>query len=140
MSHEALVPDLISALYQGSAPIDPDWISDDLLFSDPLVRVRGSAKVVRMFGRLSGFFAATEIKVLDLKEADDESSTWAMEVHYKRSLQATPTIFKSTLVVTGPAAVIESITEHWHKPMSLRGGSKGLVPRPMRAMLGWMFS
>jgi hypothetical protein len=140
MNHETLVPDVIRALYEGSSEIDQACLSDVLLFSDPLVRVRGSAKVVRMFGRLSGFFAATEIKVFAFEEADEQSSTWAMEVHYKRSPKAKPKIFKSTVVVTGTAERIESITEHWHKPMSLRGGSKGLVPRPMRAMLGWMFS
>ena len=140
MDHETSVPNLIRALYEGSSEIDQACLSDVLLFSDPLVRVRGSAKVVRMFGRLSGFFAATEIKAFALEEADEQSSTWAMEVHYKRSPKAKPKVFESTLVVTGPAAAIESITEHWHKPLRMRGGFKGLVPRSMRAMLGWVFS
>ena len=140
MDHETFVPNLIRALYEGSSDIDQACLSDELLFSDPLVRVRGSAKVVRMFGRLSGFFAATEIKTFTLEETDEQSSTWAMEVHYKRRPDAKPKVFKSTVEVTGPATSIESITEHWHQPMRMRGGSKGLVPRPMRAMLGWMFS
>ena len=140
MDHETFVPNLIRALYEGSSDIDQACLSDELLFSDPLVRVRGSAKVVRMFGRLSGFFAATEIKAFTLEETDEQSSTWAMEVRYKRRSEASAKIFKSTLVVTGRATAVESITEHWHEPMRLRGGARALVPRPMRAMLGWMFS
>ena len=139
-AHTEVVPDLIRALYEGSDALDASCLHDDLFFSDPLVRVAGQAKVVRMFGRLTGFFAATQVVTIALKEASETQSTWALEVHYKRRAEGRPKIFESTLVVTGPAQAIETITEHWHAPWNMVGGRRGLIPRPLRAALGWVFS
>jgi hypothetical protein len=139
-SHTEVVPDLIRALYEGSGTLDASCLHEDLFFSDPLVRVGGKTKVLRMFGKLTGFFAATQVANLEVQEAQGSESTWALEVHYKRSPDATPKVFKSTLVVTGPADAIETITEHWHAPWNMAGGRRGLMPRPLRAALGWVFS
>ena len=139
-AHTDVVPDLIRAMYEGSDALDASYLREDLFFSDPLVRVGGKTKVLKMFGKLTGFFAATQVMNLEVQEARDTQSTWALEVHYKRTRDAQPKIFKSTLVVTGSADAIEAITEHWHAPWSMAGGRRGLIPRPLRAALGWVFS
>ena len=140
MDHQALVPDLIRALYEGSSEPQDEHMADDMFFSDPLVRVRGRAKVARMFRRLNGFFAATKVVTLNCEEQRADYSRWSFDIDYARKEGAKPIAFHSHLEVTSRGGQIQSITEHWHQPYELRGGTKGLIPRWMRATAGWVVS
>ena len=140
MDHQALVPDLIRALYEGLSEPQDEHMADDMFFSDPLVRVRGRTKVARMFRRLNGFFAATKVVNLNCEEQRADYSRWSFDIDYARKEGAKPIAFHSHLEVTSRAGQIQSITEHWHKPYELRGGTKGLIPRWMRATAGWIVS
>ena len=140
MDYEAVIPDLIRALYEGSSELHDPILADDLRFSDPLVRVSGRAKVARMFRRLNGFFAASKVVTLICEEEREGYSRWRFDIDYARKEGAKPIRFHSHLEVTSSAGQIQSITEHWHQPYELRGGTKGLIPRWMRAMAGWVVS
>ena len=140
MDHEAVIPDVIHALYEGSSALHDQILANDLLFSDPLVRVSGRAKVTRMFRRLNGLFAATKVVTLICEEQREGFSLWSFDIDYARKDGAQPIRFHSHLEVTSRGGQIQSITEHWHKPYELRGGTKGLIPRWMRATAGWVVS
>ena len=123
MDHQALVPDLICALYEGSSAPQDQHLAEAVLFSDPLVRVSGRAKVARMFARLNGFFAATKVVTLNCEEQRADYSRWSFEIDYARKEGAKPIAFHSHLEVTSRGGQIQSITEHWHQPYELRGGT-----------------
>ena len=140
MDHQSLIPDLIRALYEGSSVPQDQHLAATVFFSDPLVRVSGRAKVTRMFRRLNGLFAATKVVTLNCEEQREGYSRWSFDIDYARKEGAQPIRFHSHLEVTSHGGRIQSITEHWHKPYELRGGTKGLIPRWMRATAGWVVS
>ena len=140
MDHETTVPILVRALYEGSSTPNPEHMLEQVLFSDPLVRVSGRRNVERMFRRLNGFFAQTRVSELKLEDATADYSRWSFDVHYGRKPGAKPIHFHSHIEVTSQGDQIKSITEHWHQPYELRGGVKGLVPRWLRASMGWVVS
>ena len=140
MDHQELIPDLIRALYEGSSVPQDQHLAEAVLFSDPLVRVSGRAKVARMFARLNGFFAATKVVTLNCEEQREGYSRWSFEIDYARKEGAKPIRFHSHLEVASGGGQVQSIIEHWHRPYELRGGTKGLIPRWVRATAGWVVS
>ena len=140
MDHQELIPDIIRALYEGSSVPQDQHLAEAVLFSDPLVRVSGRAKVARMFARLNGFFAATKVVTLNCEEQREGYSRWSFEIDYARKEGAKPIRFHSHLEVASGGGQVQSIIEHWHRPYELRGGTKGLIPRWMRATAGWVVS
>ncbi|MEE2836071.1 MAG: hypothetical protein VYB65_08660 [Myxococcota bacterium] len=140
MDHRAVVPQLVRGLYEGGAGADEATLGDALEFSDPLVRVQGRARVLRMFRRLSALFPATQVALTELDELGDGWSRWSVTVRYARRVGAKPVVFRSTLHVISEGARIQSLTEHWRKPYPLNGGRRGLLPRWLRQAAGRVVS
>ena len=124
-------------LYEGRQAEHPNTYSTDLVFSDPLVLVQNQARVEEMFRKLNKIFPATEIA--SFEASPNETSTWLMQVHYKKTPTSRPKVFKSRVNIEFNDGLISRITEHWQKPLKLSGDGRSVLSRGVRSGLGRLF-
>ena len=123
--------------YEGRNAEQPNTLAEDLVFSDPLVLVRGQLRVEDMFRKLNKIFPATEI--VSFESAPNEVTLWLMQVHYKKTPTSRPKVFKSRVNIEFNDGLICRITEHWQKPFKLSGDGQSVVSRGLRSGLGRLF-
>ena len=124
-------------LYEGRTERPEIPLSDDVEFRDPLVLVKDRSRVEEMFRKLNNFYPATQINVFEPIEG--EPLSWTMHTHYRKTEQSTPKIFQSTLELEVENGYVRRITEHWHKPLPLRGDGSSLLSRGIRKGIGRLF-
>ena len=124
-------------LYEGRTKGSELPLSEDVEFRDPLVLVKDRSRVEEMFRKLNNFYPATEINVFDPIEG--EPLSWTMHTHYRKTEQSDPKVFQSTLELELEDGLVRRITEHWHKPLTLRGDGSSLLSRGIRTGIGRLF-
>ena len=124
-------------LYEGRQAEHPKTFNEDIVFSDPLVLVQGRIRVEEMFRKLNKIFPATEL--ISFEAIPNEIITWQMQVHYKKRPTSTPKVFQSRVNIEFKDGLISKITEHWEKPMRLKGDGQSILSRGLRGGLGRLF-
>ena len=124
-------------LYEGRGQVHPENLSEDCVFSDPLVLVKGRSRVEEMFRKLNKIFPATDI--VSFEPDPSAVTTWLMQVHYKKTPSSNPKVFQSRVNIEFREGLISKISEHWQKPLSLNGDGQSILSRGLRSGLGRLF-
>jgi hypothetical protein len=112
----------------------------DLTFMDPLVRIYTRRQNLRMFARLRRLFPASELTRFERLEAtppsaDRTTTTYLMEIRYRRSAAETGHTMRSHLAVTTEGGVVVGLVEDWKAPVHIAAGSVPILHRA-RGLLG----
>ena len=127
---------LIKFLYEGRGECPQDALNAEVMFQDPLVMVEGNQPVEAMFLRFYKVLPATEIVSLVQDPYAEHYNTWNMTVDYKRKPDGYPRTIVSTLEIDLKDDKIIRMTEHWIKPVKLRGDKKNVLGKMFRKRLG----
>ncbi len=128
----------LKRLYEGRDSEQGLPLDDNIEFRDPMVIVRGQNRVLRMFRRLNALFPAT--RIVECTPMDHQHRQFALCVHYGRSPQSTPKVFRTTLDIQVSDGRLTSMVEHWTQPMNLRGDSERAISTWVRSGLGRLLS
>ena len=111
-----------------------------LTFLDPLVRVYTLRQTLRMFEKLRRLFPKTELtqfEPLEVTAQSDErtTTTYLMEVRYRRGTAGPGHAVRSHLAVTTEGGLVVSLVEDWKAPVQLGAGSVPAL-HGVRALMG----
>ena len=131
-----ITKELIHFLYEGRSLCPQGALSPKVVFQDPLVMVEGNQPVEAMFIKINKLFPATEIVALEHDPDAAHYNTWNMTVEYKRKPDGYPRTIESILELDLEDDKIVCMTEHWLKPVKLRGDKKNVLGKMFRKRLG----
>ena len=131
-----ITKELIHFLYEGRSLCPQDALSHEVVFQDPLVLVEGNQPVEAMFMRINKLFPATEIVSLVQDPYAEHYNTWNMTVDYKRKPDGFTRTIESVLELDLKDDKVVRMTEHWLKPVKLRGDKKNVLGKMFRKRLG----
>lgn len=121
---------------------DVPELGEGFTFRDPLVRVDTTPATLRMFERLRRLFPGTEVvklRPLDRTRSANgtETSSYFMEVVYRRRSKGAGVRFCSHLTATTAEGVVVQLVEDWQAPFPVNASAAPSLHR-LRALFGWM--
>ena len=140
MSHEPVpdyIRDTVRGLYcDGRLPA----LGGHLSFQDPLVRIDTLRQSLRMFQTLRRLFPRSELTCFEPLETTPQSeerttTSYRMEVCYRRSASGPGHPVRSHLAVTTEGGVVVQLVEDWKAPLQLRASSAPAL-HGARSLLG----
>ena len=140
MNSEQIHP-LVHLLYLGTKNGREKILVEHVLFRDPVAIVKGQSAVLSMFRKLNRLFSHAEIISCSPISDEEGESRWHLIIDYKGSEsieKARFGVFHTELILDYDTdGQIHRITEHWLKPLNMRGHGQNKIVLAVRRLIGF---